>query len=746
MRPQPDSYRPCPLYSLLVVTMVRFLLYIIFFFFVVLIVVEKAIIALISFCKNILFKLRRRLTAIGIMIKRKISRIISRVKLRSAHTKENKQALLRIKKKSTAKKKLSSPFRTKVKYFFFGILFSSFFIFLPIFFLVFLQDLPSPRELTFRQIPQTSKIYDRNDILLAEIYTTHNRTLIPLSDVPKHLQNATLAIEDKNFYSHPGFDILSILRAFGADYAHGRVIQGGSTITQQLIKSSILTSEQSIVRKIKEVALAFWAERIYTKQQILEMYFNQVPYGGTAWGVEAASETYFSKPVKELSLAESAFLAGLTSAPSTYSPYGLNPNLWKKRQKEVLNRMVALRYISQAQAEEAQKQTLNFRRQQGAIHAPHFVAYIKDLLINKYGIAMVEKGGLQVKTTLDLKTQELAEKIVKEEVDNASYLNLTNGAAVVTDPRNGDIIAMVGSRDFDDPNGGNVNLATSLRQPGSSIKVVTYSTALSSGFTAASIIDDSPISFPSESGAYAPVNYDGRYRGKVTLRFALANSLNIPAVKILDKVGVPTMAYKAKSMGVESWGNANNYGLSLTLGAAEVTMLDMARVNGVLANGGVLVDINPIAKITDSKRTVLEEKVGEEGIRTLDQGVAFILSDILADNNARSSAFGPNSPLNIPKHRVSVKTGTSDEKRDNWTNGYTNNYVVVVWVGNNDNTPMSPTLASGITGAAPIWNRIMTNLLEKNPEAKATPPENVIQKTCQGRKEYFVKGTEEGCR
>lgn len=472
------------------------------------------------------------------------------------------------------------------------------------------------------------------------------------------------------------------------------------------------------------------------------MYFNQVPYGGTAWGIEAASETYFNKSVKKLSLAESAFLAGLTAAPSYYSPYGNYPTAWKGRQKEVLKRMVATGAISQTQADKAAKEPLEFRQQQSALHAPHFVTYVKERLIAKYGYASVEKGGLSITTSLDLSKQEMAEKHVAEEVAKSAYLNFTNGAALITDPKNGDILAMVGSHDYNDENGGNVNIATSQRQPGSSIKVVGYAAALTKGMTAATILDDVPVSYPSGGGAYAPVNYDGKFHGRVPFRIALANSYNIPAVKILDQIGVPAMVNLGKKMGITSWGEPDQYGLSLSLGAGEVTMIDMAHVYGTLANDGIRQDLDPILKITDSKGTVLQEKKERPGRQVLDKGVAFIMSDILADNNARSAAFGPNSVLTIPGKTVSVKTGTTDNKRDNWTDGYTKDFVVIVWVGNNNNEPMSPTLASGITGAAPIWHNIMRELLAKKPDTKPTPPAEVVSKTCFGREEYFVKGTE----
>ncbi len=716
----------------------RIILHVLFIMLVFLLKIEDGIRAIISFTKKLPKKSRKKYIQ---WIKNLKNNYLYFKKFIDAHrrTADRRKPKVIFKRKKLPVTRVS--FRSKLKYLAAGIVISLIFFFLPATILIFLQDLPNPNELTLRQIPQTTKIFDKNGILLVQIYASQNRTLIPLSDIPNHLQEATLAIEDKNFYKHPGFDIPSIIRAIRVNLSGGK-IQGGSTITQQLIKSSILTPEKNLVRKSKELILAYWAERIYTKNQILEMYFNQVPYGGTAWGIEAGSQTYFDKPAKELDLAQSAFLAGLTTAPTIYSPFGSNPNLWKQRQKEVLSKMVELNYISKIQSQNAEKEQLNFKKQPTAIHAPHFVAYIKDQISQKYGLPMLEKGGLNITTSLDLKTQQMAEKIVKEEVDNNAYLNLTNGAVLITDPKNGDIIAMIGSRDWHDPNGGNFNVTASLRQPGSSIKVVTYAAALEHGFTAASILEDTPVTFPNYTTPYSPVNYDGKYHGKVPLRIALASSFNIPAVKTLNQIGVPSMVNLGKKMGITTWDDPKNYGLSITLGAAEVTMLDLASVYGTLANDGNRVNLSPVLKITDSRNNVLEEKTQVHPQQVLKKGVAFILSDILADNQARSNAFGPNSPLNIPGHTVSVKTGTTDYKKDNWTNGYTDNYVVIVWVGNNDNTPMSPNLASGITGAAPIWHKIMENLLGVTPTTKPNPPPEIIQKVCNGKVEYFLKGTE----
>jgi len=650
----------------------------------------------------------------------------------------------RIKKKRKTKPIRIFPlaFRTKLKYIFIGATISFVFIFIPLLVVIFIQSLPNPKQLNVQKAPLTTNIYDRNGNLLYQIYATQNRTFVGLNSIPKHLIEATISVEDKSFYKNSGFDPFAIVRSAVTSLS-GTGLQGGSTITQQLIKSTLLTPEVTISRKIKEIILAIWADRIYTKDEILEMYLNQVPYGGTAWGIEAASEIYFGKSVSRLTLAESAYLAGLPRAPSIYSPYGESPELGKKRQKEVLVRMQDLGYITSGEVLDAENQTLNILPMRTPLHAPHFVMYVKDLLVKKYGLSLVEKGGLQVTTSLDLNIQEASENIVWNEVQKNTYLNLTNGAALITKPKTGGILAMVGSRDYNEENTGNFNVTTALRQPGSSIKVITYSAALEkNALTAATIINDSPITFRS-SGVppYSPVNYSGKFYGNVTLRSALANSINIPAVKTLNFIGIPTMIDLAKKMGITTWKDPENYGLSITLGGGEVKMTDMATVYGVLANEGYRVDLNPIEKIIDAQGSIIEEKKDRHWM-VLDPGVAFIVSNILSDNNARSLAFGVNSTLNIPGHTVSVKTGTSDNKRDNWTIGYTKDYVVAVWVGNNDNSPMSPTLASGITGAAPIWNKIMTMLLTDSlPESFVIPP-NIIKKPCLGRSEYFLLGTE----
>ncbi len=642
------------------------------------------------------------------------------------------------------------PAKTKIRYFSIGVVFCFLFVGIPLSLIALFSLLPSPKNLALSNVPQTTKIFDRNHKLLYAIYANQDRTIVPLQNIPKNLRNATIAIEDKNFYKNPGFDVAAIARALLADLSKTS-FQGGSTITQQLIKSTLLTPEQSIKRKVEEIVLSFWAEHMYSKDEILQLYLNEVPYGGTAWGVEAAANQYFGKDVSQLDLAESAFLAGLPQAPSRYSPFGQYPGLWTKRQADVLSHMRDLGYISLTEEQKAKNEELQFAKPQTPLHAPHFAMYIKDLLIQKYGLPIVEKGGLTVTTSLDLSIQDMAQQVVTSEIGKDDALHVTNGAAVVTNPKNGDILAMVGSVDYNNPDWGNVNLATSLRQPGSSIKVVTYAAALAKGLTAASSIDDSPICFPGFTTPYCPVNYDGAFHGRVTLRQALANSFNIPAVKTLNSIGIDTFVATGRNMGISHLLDSSNYGLSVTLGSAEVSMLDMATAYGTLANLGSRIDLNPILKITDSQRTTLEEKpkTNQSGQKVLDPGVTFILSDILADNTARSWEFGSNSPLKIDNHFVSVKTGTTDNKRDNWTDGYTSSsgastpqFVVITWVGNNDNSPMSQNLASGITGAAPIWHGIMSNLLKDTKDSTRIIPDDVVVKSCFGKNEYFVKGTE----
>lgn len=637
-----------------------------------------------------------------------------------------------------------SHYLLNLRSFIFGILTALLIFFIPFVAYEWLLLLPNPQLLSKRNLEVTSKIYDRSGNLLYEMYADENRTPLSLNDIPLVVRQATIAIEDKDFYNHQGISFTGILRAL-SETIFRRRLQGGSTLTQQLIKSSLLTPEVKISRKIKEIVLAFWAEKLYTKDQILEMYLNQVPYGGTAWGIETAARTYFGKSIKNVSLAEAALLAGLPAAPTEYSPFGSHPDISFMREREVLRRMVEDRYISQKEAEDALKQTLVFATPRTAIHAPHFVMYIKNILEKKYGTRLIERGGLRVVTSLDLGIQEKIEEIVENELKGLKPLNVGNAAVLVTNPKTGEILAMVGSRDyFDLPAQGNVNVTTALRQPGSSIKVVTYTAALESGnFTAASLIEDAPVVYKlAGSPPYTPVNYDGKFHGWIPLRYALGNSYNIPAVKVLEKLQVPNMVAWGSRMGIESWSDPSRFGLSLTLGAGEVTMLDLARVYGTLANSGKKTQLNPLLEVTTYTGQILEH-AQINSTQVVKPEVAWLMSNILSDNAARSASFGPNSTLVIPGKTVSVKTGTSNDKRDNWTVGYTPSLLAAVWVGNNDNSPMHPLLTSGITGAAPIWHQVMESLLKNKPDEVTPMPSTILALPCYfGRVEYFLPGTQ----
>lgn len=644
------------------------------------------------------------------------------------------------------------------------------------------KDLPSPRTLTTRRQALTTRIFDRKGQLLFKFYKNENRTLAPLPEIPLSLRQATIAIEDKDFYSHPGISFRGILRAVWRNFSTG-TLSGGSTITQQLVKNALLTPQKSWSRKIKEAILAVGVELDFTKDQILEMYLNEVPYGGSTYGVAEASETYFGKRVQDLTLAQAAFLAGLPASPTEFSPFGEHPELAKDRQKEVLSRMVADGYITQPEADKAVAEKLVLREPNINILAPHFVMYIRSLLAQKYGEVMVDQGGLQVFTSLDLDLQEQAQKIVSQEIDKVRFLHITQGAALVTNPKTGEILAMIGSKNyFDMTQNGNVNATISLRQPGSSIKPVNYAVALENGFTPATIIPDSPITYQTPGQPpYSPVNYDHKFHGNVPLRIALASSYNVPAVKVLAAVGVARMIEQGQKMGITTWDQPDRYGLSLTLGGGDVRMVDMAVVYGTLANLGLKVDLHPILRVDDSQGHVLEKYTCTEArppTTTSDQGfltkfpgpqdstsdgcqnqpvlnpkVAYILSDILADNVARSPAFGAHSDLVIPGHQVSVKTGTTNNLKDNWTIGYTKDLLTAVWVGNFDSSPMSY-VASGVTGASPIWNKIMTTFLANKPDEPLTPPKDLEKvevcletgtlscSACPNKKtEYFLPGT-----
>jgi 1A family penicillin-binding protein len=634
-----------------------------------------------------------------------------------------------------------------------------------IFLLVVANDLPRPGKVQ-RETGFSTVILDRNGERLYDLYSEENRIpLKSISDAPKNLRDATIAIEDKQFYTHQGLSFTGILR--GMSYCVLlRRCQGGSTLTQQLVKNVLLSQERTVMRKIKEAILALQIERKYTKDEILQMYLSEAPYGGPTVGVVAASEYYFNKSVSNLTLSESAFLAGLPQDPTNYSPYISDKKAYINRTEQVLTRMVDDKYITVVEKTNALKEVNAFTFEQGtssSLRAPHFIAYIKNLLEKEYGSDKIAQG-LTVTTTLDYPLQEKAQSIVKDEVAKVKYLKVGNGSAVVLDPSTGEILAMVGSKDYGatDSAGFQFNVAVQgLRQPGSSIKPITYASALMKGYTPSTLLLDVETKYPSgdpKKEEYNPKNYDLKYRGPIQLRFALANSINTIAVKLSALTGVKDTLRLAYDMGISTLeptnDNLNRIGLSMTLGGGEVTLLDLTSAYGVFANKGEQIPPVAIKKIEDSKGKVIFEYKTPSPKRVIKEDISYLISNILSDNDARKEVFGTNSQLVIPGKTTAVKTGTTDDKRDNWTIGYTPNRVVGVWVGNNDNTPMNPLLASGLTGAAPIWNKIMKESLSNIPDTPFVRPDTITEVEIDAyggglpvpdrptRRELFIKGTE----
>ncbi len=625
---------------------------------------------------------------------------------------------------------------------------------------LFLRDLPSPAKLGKpTAYPLSTKILDRHGQLLYEIYDDENRTPVKLDTLPDYVKEATISIEDKNFPRHHGFDTGGIIRALYKTIT-GQRLEGGSTITQQLVKVALLTPERTLSRKIKEAILTVATEILYSKNQILEMYLNHIPYGGTAYGIEAAAHRFFDKDAKDLTLSEASLLVGLPQAPSRYSPF-VSPDAAKSRQAQVLDRMVEDKYISSEEATAAKNTELHYRSPGVDIRAPHFVMYVRSLLEEKYGLQAVGTGGLRVTTTLDIDLQDVAQATLSAEMANLKRLKISNGAALITNPGTGEVLAMIGSKDyFSEDIDGKVNVTTSLRQPGSSIKPLNYALGLETKvITPSTMLIDSPICFQVTGQAdYCPKNYDNTFRGLTQIRFALGNSLNIPAVKVLALNGVENFMHFATQMGISSWTDPKQYGLSLTLGGGEVTMTDMATAFGVFANEGIKVPLQAILKVEDSSGHTLEEYNPVDGKRNgdkvLSEDTAFLISHILSDNNARSAAFGSNSILNVPGKTVSVKTGTTNNLRDNWTIGYTPTFLVATWVGNNDNSPMSY-VASGVTGASPIWQKIMKYALRDVKTPGLEKPDSIqgasvcsdsgalpaADNACPTRYEYFLSDT-----
>jgi len=594
--------------------------------------------------------------------------------------------------------------------------------------------LPNPNKLLERSVSQSTKIYDRTgQTLLYEIFTGQRRTLIPLSDIPRNLVYATIAIEDKDFYHHSGFDLKGIARALLNDIIHLNASQGGSTITQQFIKNALLTNAKSYNRKIKELILSYEIEKNFSKDQILQMYFNEIPYGSTAYGVEAASQLYFGKSARDLTLDESALLAAMVQAPSYYSPSGQHRDELIARKKLVLDLMVKEGYIDQPTADAARNiDTLKkiVARQENII-APHFVMYVKDLLEQKYGTRMVEQGGLKIVTTLDLDKQKIAEdEVTKQAAINTKNYGANNAALVAMDVKTGQILAMVGSKDFfDNSIDGQVNVTLSPRQPGSSIKPIVYSEAWLRGFTPDTPLFDAETNFgPSGSQGkdYIPHDYDGKERGPVTMRQALAGSLNIPAVETLYLTGVNNVLGLAQKMGYTTLTDPSRYGLSLALGGAEVKLLEHTAAFGILAREGIKIPTTAILEVDDSQGNILEQWKNDplNSQEVLPPQITRLTTSILSDNAARTFIFGANSALYLGDRPVAAKTGTTNNWGDGWTMGYTPSLVCGVWVGNNDNTVMKKK-ADGVVVAGPIWHNFMVRALADSPIETFTPPDPV---------------------
>ncbi len=610
-----------------------------------------------------------------------------------------------------------------------------------------------------RKIINSTKIYDRTgEILLYDINKDVRRTDIKFEEMGQNIKNATIAVEDAEFYNHNGIRISSIFRATVWATLTGKRVTGGSTITQQLIKNTLLNAKVTPARKIKEWVLAIKLDKALPKDKILELYLNEVPYGGTIYGIKEASQTYFGKKPVDLTIAEAAYLASIPQSPTVLSPYGKNKDKLEERKNFVLFRMSEVGYLTKEEYEAAKAEVVTFLPQSiSGIKAPHFVFYIKEYLEQKYGVETAQRGGLRVTTTLDYDLQMKGEEFVKAgALANEKDWGGSNASLVAIDPKTGQILTMVGSRDyFDKAIDGNFNVATASRQPGSSFKPFIYATAFNKGFTPDTTLFDVPTEFQttcnsegravsgSQSDCYMPQNYDGLNRGPMRLRDALAQSINVPAVKLFYLVGLKDALKTSEDMGISTLTNVNQYGLTLVIGGGEVTLLDMTSAYGVFANSGIKENYNGILKIEDSNGNILEE-YRSTAKEVLPKNTALTISDILSDNKARTPTFGGNSVLVVPGHDVAVKTGTTNSNKDAWIVGYNPNLVVGVWAGNNDNKPMKK---GGAALAGPIWNKFMAEAFKKIPSESFEEPNLMLDVTTvkpalrgywQGNESFFI--------
>jgi len=585
-----------------------------------------------------------------------------------------------------------------------------------------------------RKVEQSTKIYDRTgEILLYDVHENITRTVVPFSDISRNIKNATVAVEDAEFYEHRGIKVTAIIRAVVTNLFNFQLLsgQGGSTLTQQVVKNSILTKDKTITRKLKEWILALKLEQVLSKEEILELYLNETPYGGSIYGVEEASQAFFGKSASDVTIAESAYLAALPQAPTFYSPYGNNRDQLEGRKDFVLGRMFEDGFITEDEYKVAQTEEVLFQpREKNGIVAPHFVFFVEQYLENKYGRRAVEERGLRVITTLDYDLQQKGEEIVNRfALENEEKFNAENAGLVAIDPKTGHILVMVGSRDyFDTTIDGNFNVTLAKRQPGSAFKPFVYAAAFKRGYTPETVVFDtrtqfstlcSPENLTSNGDCYSPVNYDNTFRGPVSFREALAQSINVPAVKVLYLAGLSDALRTARDMGIQTLTDISRYGLTLVLGGGEVTLLDITSAYGVFGNGGVRNPHSAILRVEDSSGNVLEE-FSQNPISVLDENIALTINDMLSDNVARTPAFGANSALYFPGRDVAVKTGTTDDYRDAWIIGYTPNVAVGAWAGNNDNSPMEKRVAGFII--APLWNTFMYEALSVFPDEQFLPP------------------------
>lgn len=611
-------------------------------------------------------------------------------------------------------------------------------------------DLPKPEDFTERPFNQSTKIYDgTGQVVLYNIYGEEKREAIAFNKISDNLKKAVLAAEDTRFYQHRGIDLKSLVRAVLVDLKLRAPTQGASTITQQLIRSVYLTNQKSLTRKVREVVLALELEKKYSKDQIFEWYLNQIPFGENAYGAQSASQTYFNKPASELSLAQAATLTALISAPSYYSPYGPNKNLLLQKKDRILNRMRQVDYITDEQLLRAKEEKTDFADASNFIKAPHFVMYVKKYLDEKYGDEFLKTKGLRVYTSLDWPLQEYVEQIVKEAEKTNIQAGAYNTSLAVIDPKTGQILALIGSKDYfqkSHPEGCDEKINGSClfdpkfdvatlgqRQPGSAFKPFVYATAFKKGYQPETKLWDIKTEFnincsPDASqtkdfynlNCYHPQDYDGNYRGLVSLRQSLAQSLNIPSVQLLYLAGLKDSIKTAQDLGISSLTDPNRYGLSLVLGGGEVNLLEMTSAFGVFAADGLRTPPVSILKIEDSEGNILEENQ-RKARQVLDKQVARKINDVLSDNDSRVPVFSPTSPLYFKNHQVAAKTGTTQNFKDAWTIGYTPFAAVGVWVGNNNGTPVNKKTGVGL--AAPIWRKVMEKMLEEYPVERFTKPD-----------------------